>query len=268
MKFSTIYDPQYRAESSSESGFMMVFAVVLVALMLIALAVAAPVIAKDLRRDKELESEHRGQQYVRAVRLYYRKFKTYPPSIEALEGTNNVRFLRKRYVDPLTGKDDWRIIHVGENKTTVKGFFGEPLGGLNTTGAGGLGSATGMLSNPELTGSRSYQLGQLYSYRRLSTFRGIFRSDDRLRNVGFVNLCRRPWVGRCRPDHGSRHDEDRRQHPESERADHVRDMGVYLRPEDRAAVSKGKYSGRRGRRHPQLDRSARDGLESAEQSAE
>jgi hypothetical protein len=38
---------------------------------------------------------------------------------------------------------------VGENKTTVKGFFGEPLGGLNTTGAGSnLGSANGMLSNP------------------------------------------------------------------------------------------------------------------------
>jgi type II secretory pathway pseudopilin PulG len=126
---------------------MMVFAIVMVALVLIALAVAAPVVAKDLRRDKEVESEHRAQQYVRAIRLYYRKFKTYPPSMEALEGTNNVRFLRKRYVDPLTGKDDWRIIHVGENKTTVKGFFGQPLGGLNTTGAGGLGSASGMQSN-------------------------------------------------------------------------------------------------------------------------
>ncbi len=122
---------------------MLVFAIVLVALVLIALAVAAPVVAKDLRRDKEVESEHRSEQYVRAIRLYYRKFKTYPPSMDALEGTNNIRFLRQRYVDPLTGKDDWRIIHVGENKTTVKGFFGEPLGGLNTTGAGGgLGSAS------------------------------------------------------------------------------------------------------------------------------
>lgn len=127
---------------------MMVFAVVMVALVLIALAVAAPVVAKQLQRDKELESEHRAHQYVRAIRLYYRKFKTYPPSMEALETSNNVRFLRKQYVDPLTGKNDWRIIHVGENKTTVKGFFGEPLGGLNTSGAGGgLGSASGMQSN-------------------------------------------------------------------------------------------------------------------------
>lgn len=132
-----------RSVQNSEAGFMLVFVVVLAALLLIALAVAAPVVAKDLRRDKELESEHRAEQYVRAIRLYYRKFKTYPASMDALENTNNVRFLRKKYVDPLTGKDDWRIIHVGENKTTVKGFFGEPLGGLNTTGAGGgLGTAS------------------------------------------------------------------------------------------------------------------------------
>lgn len=141
-KFET--QPHRTDAANPEAGFMLVFVVVLAALMLIALAVAAPIVAKDLRRDKEVESEHRAQQYVRAIRLYYRKNKTYPVSIDALENTNNVRYLRKRYVDPLTGKDDWRIIHVGENKTTVKGFFGQPLGGLNTTG---LGSATGMMSN-------------------------------------------------------------------------------------------------------------------------
>ena len=135
---------QHRTNSSDhEAGFMLVFVVLLAALMLIALAVAAPVVAKDLRRDKEVESAHRANEYVRAIRLYYRKNKTYPVSIDALENTNNVRYLRKQYIDPLTGKADWRIIHVGENKTTVKGFFGQPLGGLNTTGAGGsLGSAS------------------------------------------------------------------------------------------------------------------------------
>ena len=122
---------------------MLVFVVLLAALMLIALAVAAPVLAKQLRRDKEVESAHRANEYVRAIRLYYRKNKTYPVSIDALENTNNVRYLRKQYIDPLTGKADWRIIHVGQNKTTVKGFFGQPIGGLNTTGAGGgLGSAS------------------------------------------------------------------------------------------------------------------------------
>lgn len=129
---------------------MLLALVVMVALVLIALAAAAPVVARDLRRDKEVESMHRSQQYVRALRLYYRKTKTYPPSMEALEKSNNIRYLRKQYVDPLTGKADWRIIHVGENQTTVKGFFGEPLGGLDTKGIGGgatgLGSAAGLSS--------------------------------------------------------------------------------------------------------------------------
>src|ERR1700761_1223831 len=149
--------PQHRTSSSHrEAGFMLVFVVLLAALMLIALAIAAPVVAKDLRRDKEVESAHRANEYVRAIRLYHRKNKTYPPSIDALENTNNVRYLRKQYIDPLTGKADWRIIHVGENKTTVKGFFGQPIGGLNTTGAGGsMGTAstlgTGFGGTPSTT---------------------------------------------------------------------------------------------------------------------
>jgi type II secretory pathway pseudopilin PulG len=135
--------PHRTSSSNNEAGFMLVFVVLLAALILIALTVAAPIVAKELRRDKEVESAHRANEYVRAIRLYYRKFKTYPPSIDALQNTNNIRFLRKQYVDPLTGKPDWRIIHVGENKTTVKGFFGQPLGGLNASGAGsGLGSAS------------------------------------------------------------------------------------------------------------------------------
>ena len=159
---------QCTSSSDGEAGFMLVFVVLLAALLLIALAAAAPVVAKDLQRDKEVESAHRANEYVRAIRLYYRKFKTYPPSLDALQNTNNVRFLRKEYVDPLTGKPDWRIIHVGENKTTVKGFFGQPLGGLGTTGAGGsLGSAstlgTGFGGTPSSTSSPTSSTGSTSS---------------------------------------------------------------------------------------------------------
>lgn len=155
---------QHRTGSDPEAGFMLVFVVLLAALMLIALAAAAPVVAKDLQRDKEVESAHRANEYVRAIRLYYKKFRTYPPSIEALENTNDVRFLRKQYIDPLTGKADWRIIHAGENKTTVKGFFGQPLGGLNTTGAGaGLGApstfGTGFGGTPSTSGGPTSPMG-------------------------------------------------------------------------------------------------------------
>jgi type II secretory pathway pseudopilin PulG len=126
-----------------EEGFMLVGLIVAIFLVLLALSVAAPKIAQDLKRDREVEAVRRGDQYVRAVRLYYRKFHTYPGSIEQLEKTNNIRFLRQHYIDPMTGKDDWRLIHVGEAKTTVKGFFGQPLAGLTP----GLGSAAGMASS-------------------------------------------------------------------------------------------------------------------------
>lgn len=130
------------AANDPEAGFLLLAVVVMVALVLIALAVAAPVVAKDLRRDKEVESEHRAQQYVRAIQLYQRacKCKSYPANMDALEKSTTVRFLRKKYVDPLTGKSDWRLIH--NPKTTIKGFFGQELAGLTA----GLGSAAGMAS--------------------------------------------------------------------------------------------------------------------------
>ena len=141
--------PAPRFEASDE-GYLLLGVVVMVALVLVALAVAAPAIAKDLRRDKEVESERRAQQYVRAIRLYYRKLNSYPPSIDALKQSNNIRFLRQEYVDPLTGKSDWRIIHLGEQKTTIKVFFGQELGALGASGGmgSGLGSAAGMASSP------------------------------------------------------------------------------------------------------------------------
>jgi type II secretory pathway pseudopilin PulG len=137
-------------EDSREAGFMLLFVVVMVAVVLIGLAVAAPVVAKDLRRDKEIESQHRAQQYVRAIQLYYRKNKSYPASIKALENTNNIRYLRHQYVDPLTGKEDWKLIHLGEQKTKIHVFFGKDLGELSA----GLGSAAG-LASPGQSGTSS-----------------------------------------------------------------------------------------------------------------
>jgi type II secretory pathway pseudopilin PulG len=135
---------------SGEEGFMLVAVVVMVAVLLIALSVAAPVVARQLRRDKEMESEHRMEQYVRAIQLYQRKFPgQYPASIKVLEGTNNIRFLRHVYVDPLTGKADYKLIHQGEQKTKIHVFFGQELDGL----AANLGSASGMQSGGGIGGT-------------------------------------------------------------------------------------------------------------------
>ena len=129
---------------TGEEGFLLIGALVAVFLVLLVLSIAAPTVARQLRREREIEAMHRGNQYVRAVRMFYLKNGGhYPGTIEQLEKTNNVRFLRQRYVDPMTGKADWRLIHLGEQKTTVKGFFGQPLAGVASPG---LGSVSGMNS--------------------------------------------------------------------------------------------------------------------------
>ena len=121
---------------SAEDGFVLIGVLFLVVVILIMLAMAAPKIATSIKRDKELELYHRGMQYTRAIKLYYKKFGAYPISLDQLENTNNIRFLRKKYPDPFTGKPDWRMIHVGEAKVLPTGLFGQPLG---VAGAGNTG---------------------------------------------------------------------------------------------------------------------------------
>jgi len=138
-----------RRARSSEEGFILVSVMFLLALLIIAMAVAMPRIIADIQRDREIETFHRGMQYRRAVQLYFKKFQRYPPNVEALVKTNNIRFLRKKYVDPITGKDDWKPIMFGQQKTPLAmGFFGQPLGGagfggpvLAGTGPGGVGNS-------------------------------------------------------------------------------------------------------------------------------
>jgi type II secretory pathway pseudopilin PulG len=130
----------------SEEGYILVVVIFMLAILMIALTVAAPIVKKDIQRDRELETMHRGKQYARAVKLYYKKFGAYPPNVDALVKTNEIRFLRKKYIDPTTGKDEWKIIHFGEQKTQTLGFFGQPLTGAGSTlaGTGPMGGSTGI----------------------------------------------------------------------------------------------------------------------------
>jgi type II secretory pathway pseudopilin PulG len=136
-----------RRRKPSEEGYILLVVIFMLAILVIALTVAAPVIRKDIQRDRDLETMHRGKQYVRAVKLYYKKFGAYPPSIDALVNTNEIRFLRKKYVDPTTGKEEWKIIRFGQNKTQTMGFFGQAIGGTGVAaagiGPGGMGSPAG-----------------------------------------------------------------------------------------------------------------------------
>jgi type II secretory pathway pseudopilin PulG len=101
-----------RRRRQSESGFILLFILVLAAGIAIGLLMQLPRFAFETQREREQLLIDRGEQYQRAIALYYRKYKHYPAKMEDLEDTDNIRYLRRRYIDPMTGKDDWRIVHV------------------------------------------------------------------------------------------------------------------------------------------------------------
>jgi len=138
-----------RRARSKESGYVLLAVMLTLTLMLIALSVEAPRIAQQIKRDKEEEMIHRGKDYATAVkRFVHKNGGRYPASIEQLENTNHIRFLRKKYVDPMTGESDWKMVHVGEAEIKIPapnpGLSG---GGGQNPGLGG-GTPGGQLSNP------------------------------------------------------------------------------------------------------------------------
>jgi type II secretory pathway pseudopilin PulG len=90
----------------------MLLVFLMAAMIAIALYNELPRVAFEAQRSKEQLLIERGEQYKRAIQLFVRKVNRYPATIEELESLNNTRFLRKRYLDPMTGKEKWRLIHV------------------------------------------------------------------------------------------------------------------------------------------------------------
>jgi len=101
--------------AGGEAGYAVLLAIFLVASLLLFAAVAAPNVLTEGRRLREQEAIWRGNQYVRAIRLYYQKNGKYPSSLEDLTKANaaGVHFLRKAYKEPMNKADgSWRLIYV------------------------------------------------------------------------------------------------------------------------------------------------------------
>ncbi len=122
-----------------------------VALLAIAAMAVAPSMAFRGRRDREEELIHRGVQYSRAIRRYVKKFGRYPTRLEELENTNNMRFLRKRYKDPITG-EDFKVLHVGDVQRGAVGLAGSAALGAAAAGGG--------LNSSAILGGAAAQGGQ------------------------------------------------------------------------------------------------------------
>src|SRR5882762_11233694 len=142
-----------RSRRPAEEGYILITLMLMVALLAMSLVTLLPELAFQIKRDREEEMVHRGVQYSRAVRAYYRKLGGYPPSIDLLESSNNLHFLRKRYKDPVTG-EDFKFLHV----TDVKLSFGGGIAGGQTLGksiTGTLNSGSGTSTDANATSGSS-----------------------------------------------------------------------------------------------------------------
>lgn len=122
------------------SGYALVTLMIMVAVLLISLTAALPSIYQEGQREREAETLFRGQQYARAIYLFYRQFGRYPTSVKDLLNTSGARFLREPYRDPLSRDGRWRFIHAVNggilidswNQTTITP--GSPQGAATTPG--------------------------------------------------------------------------------------------------------------------------------------
>ena len=135
-----------------ESGFALLLVFLMAAILAIALYMEIPRVAFQSQRNKEQLLMERGDQYKLAIRRFMQANKRWPASIDELQNLNNRRFLRRRYIDPMTGKDEWRIIHINngvltdsknskpadkkDDKSAQNNFVAD-MPGLGTTPTGG-----------------------------------------------------------------------------------------------------------------------------------
>jgi hypothetical protein len=159
-----------------QHGYMMITLMLTIALLTIAGLAALPMIRQQIQRDREEEMIHRGTAYMRAIQHFYKKLGRYPTRVEELENTNNIRYLRKRYTDPLsvdrsTGKEkEFKYLHQMDillNNGPVLGQMpgaGGSMGSGGIPGLGGSGNQTALLGALEQavgSGSAGAMLGAL-----------------------------------------------------------------------------------------------------------
>lgn len=108
-----------KRQNSSERGYAYLLVMLILALLIVSTMAAVPNVLIEGRREKEEELIWRGNQYVRAIRLYvsHRTNASHrlPTSLNDLtKGKMGVHFLRQAYKDPMNKQDgSWRLIYVG-----------------------------------------------------------------------------------------------------------------------------------------------------------
>lgn len=96
-------------------GFTYLTVIFIVAILAGGLALIGEMWHTASLREKEAELLHVGNQYRKAIERYYLTGpRQYPRTLEALlkdpRKPTTERYLRKPYVDPITGKDEWGLV--------------------------------------------------------------------------------------------------------------------------------------------------------------
>lgn len=107
------------------------------AVMALVMSAAAPVWQTAARREREAELVFRGEQYARAIQLFQRKYaNASPANIDALV---NEKFLRRKYLDPITN-GEFKLLDAAEAAlltSSADGLGGDGRGGRAGAPGGG-----------------------------------------------------------------------------------------------------------------------------------
>jgi len=115
---SLVMKNRTKTSAKSQGGFVILMVMFMTTLLLLVAIAAAPYVRTEGRREKEEEMIWRGKQYVRGIKLYYRKTGRFPTSVDDLTKPKlgSLRFMRQAYKDPMNAADGtWRFIYVGPN---------------------------------------------------------------------------------------------------------------------------------------------------------
>jgi type II secretory pathway pseudopilin PulG len=128
----------------------MVALLVALSIMAVMLGLVLPVWQTAIRREREAELVFRGEQYVQAIRLFQRRYAgTFPPNVDVLV---QQRFLRRRYQDPITGRD-FQPVYAAPGTTTDDA---RSVGTLRPATFSSRGGLVGVVSTSSETSLRLY----------------------------------------------------------------------------------------------------------------
>lgn len=158
---------------------MLLILMFFVAMLTFSMMATLPRVIQEVKRDREEEMIHRGTEYARAVKKFYKKLNRYPNDLKELEGTNNIRFIRRRYKDPMSKDGNWKLLHITDVQQGISnpnfgvsqaGNFnptqggpgqpgGAPFGGAPSIGGNGQGGFSLGNSNPQNPSPDNSQAG-------------------------------------------------------------------------------------------------------------